>query len=109
VIAKLFFLSDLDGLEIVQPDNHYFGGMIRSMQVARMPQAFGKACTPHMSGGGLGFLYMPHFVSVLPNACPHHEFKGLRTNVSFHCPTSLSLSVQLPAPQLTAVLLSSQE
>ena len=77
-----------DGLEIVQPDNYYFGGMIRSMQVARMAQAFGKSCTPHMSGGGLGFLYMLHFVSVLPNACPHHEFKGLRTNVPFQCPTS---------------------
>jgi L-alanine-DL-glutamate epimerase-like enolase superfamily enzyme len=77
-----------DGLQIVQPDNYYFGGMIRSMKVARMAQVFGKKCTPHMSGGGLGFLYMMHFVSALPNACPHHEFKGLRTNVRFECPTS---------------------
>jgi L-alanine-DL-glutamate epimerase-like enolase superfamily enzyme len=77
-----------DGLQIVQPDTYYFGGMIRSMKVARMAQAFGKDCTPHMSGGGLGYLYMMHFVSALPNACPHHEFKGLRTNVQFECKTS---------------------
>jgi len=77
-----------DGLQIVQPDNYYFGGMIRSMKVARMAQAFGKQCTPHMSGGGLGFLYMMHFVSALPNAMPHHEFKGLKTQVQFECPTS---------------------
>ncbi len=77
-----------DGLQIVQPDNYYFGGMIRSMQVARMAQAFGKACTPHMSGGGLGYLYMIHFVSALPNASAHHEFKGLNTNVKFECKTS---------------------
>jgi L-alanine-DL-glutamate epimerase-like enolase superfamily enzyme len=77
-----------DGLQIVQPDTYYFGGMIRSMQVARMAKAFGKDCTPHMSGGGLGYLYMMHFVSALPNACPHHEFKGLRTNVQFECRTS---------------------
>jgi len=77
-----------DGLEIVQPDNYYFGGMVRSMKVARMANAFGKACTPHMSGGGLGYLYMMHFVSALPNACPHHEFKGFRTNVQFECKTS---------------------
>ena len=77
-----------DAVQIVQPDNYYFGGMIRSMQVARMAAAFGKSCTPHMSGGGLGFLYMMHFVSALPNAMPHHEFKGLGTNVSFVCPTS---------------------
>jgi L-alanine-DL-glutamate epimerase-like enolase superfamily enzyme len=77
-----------DAVQIVQPDNYYFGGMIRSLKVARMAQAFGKQCTPHMSGGGLGFLYMMHFVSVLPNAMPHHEFKGLRTNVRFECKTS---------------------
>ena len=77
-----------DAVQIVQPDNYYFGGMVRSMQVARMAAAFGKSCTPHMSGGGLGFLYMMHFVSVLPNAMPHHEFKGLKTNVQFECKTS---------------------
>ena len=81
-----------DGLQIVQPDNYYFGGMIRSMKVARMAQAFGKDCTPHMSGGGLGFLYMIHFVSALPNASAHHEFKGLKTDVEFECKTS-SLAV----------------
>jgi L-alanine-DL-glutamate epimerase-like enolase superfamily enzyme len=77
-----------DAIQIVQPDNYYFGGMIRSMQVARMAAAFGKSCTPHMSGGGLGFLYMMHFVSALPNPMPHHEFKGLGTNVKFECKTS---------------------
>lgn len=77
-----------DAVQIVQPDNYYFGGMIRSMKVARMAAAFGKGCTPHMSGGGLGYLYMLHFVSALPNAMPHHEFKGLKTNVQFECKTS---------------------
>jgi L-alanine-DL-glutamate epimerase-like enolase superfamily enzyme len=77
-----------DGLQIVQPDNYYFGGMIRSMKVARMAKSFRKLCTPHMSGGGLGYLYMIHFVSALNNAFAHHEFKGLRTNVEFECKTS---------------------
>ena len=81
-----------DALEIVQPDTYYFGGMIRSMKVARMAQIRGKLCTPHMSGGGLGYLYMMHFVSALPNAMAHHEFKGLNTHVPFHCSSS-SLSV----------------
>jgi len=77
-----------DALRIVQPDTYYFGGMIRSLRVARMAAAFGKSCTPHMSGGGLGFLYMAHFVSAIPNATPHHEFKGLKTGVPFECRTS---------------------
>lgn len=82
-----------DGLEIVQPDTTYFGGMIRSMKVARMANAFGKKCTPHMSGGDLGFLYMMHFVSALPNALPYHEFKGFKTRVLFECSTSPLQSV----------------
>lgn len=77
-----------DGLEIVQPDIYYFGGMIRSMKVAKMADAFGKTIVPHMSGGGLGFLYDYILVSVLPNAGKHHEFKGLETDVKFECPTS---------------------
>ena len=75
-------------LQIVQPDTYYFGGMIRSMKVARMAQALGMRCTPHMTGGGLGYLYMIQFVSVLPNALPYHEFKGLQSEVEFTCPTS---------------------
>jgi len=82
-----------DGLEIVQPDVFYFGGMVRSMKVALMAKTFGKQCTPHMSGGDLGFLYMMHFVSALPNAMPHHEFKGFRTNLDFECKTSPLQSV----------------
>jgi L-alanine-DL-glutamate epimerase-like enolase superfamily enzyme len=77
-----------DGLEIVQPDNFYFGGYIRSMKVARMAEAFGKTCVPHMSGGDLGYLYDIHFVSALPNAGPHHETHGLSTHVPFECSTS---------------------
>jgi len=77
-----------DGIEIVQPDNYYFGGMIRSMKVARMADAFGKSIVPHMSGGGLGYVYNIQFVSAVPNAGAHHEFKGLRTDVRFECKTS---------------------
>ncbi len=77
-----------DGLEIVQPDSYYFGGLIRSVTVGRMAAAFGKQIVPHMSGGGLGFLYNIHLVSVLLNAGAHHEFKGLGTQVPFECKTS---------------------
>lgn len=77
-----------DGLDIVQPDNYYFGGMIRSMKVAKMAAVFGKTTVPHMSGGGLGFLYNVQLVSALPNAGAHHEFKSLRTHVQYECKTS---------------------
>lgn len=83
-----------DGLQIVQPDTFYFGGMIRSMRVALMAEAAGKKCTPHMSGGDLGFLYMMHFVSALPNALRYHEFKGFTTDTVFECGTSPLKSIE---------------
>lgn len=75
-----------DGLEIVQPNQYYFGGMLRSMKVAQMAHAMGKTCTPHLSGD-FGFIYMMHFVSAIPNSGPHIEFKGY-TDVPIECKTS---------------------
>jgi L-alanine-DL-glutamate epimerase-like enolase superfamily enzyme len=77
-----------DAVQIVQPDMFYFGGMIRSIKVAGMADAFGKQCTPHISGSGLGYLYMMHFVSAIPNAGPYHEFKGFNDEMPFKCTTS---------------------
>lgn len=59
-------------VDIVQPDLHYYGGFICAMRVARMAHAAGMLCTPHMSGSGLGYLDMAHFVSSIPNPGPHH-------------------------------------
>lgn len=63
-------------VDVVQPDLHYYGGLIRAMRVARMAQEAGMLCVPHMSGSGLGYLDAAHFVSCAPNPGPHHEFKG---------------------------------
>ena len=75
-----------DGLQIVQADMFYFGGMIRSMKVARMAQAMGKLHIPHVSG--IGYIYMMHFISAIPNAGPYHEYKSFRLDFPFECKTS---------------------
>ncbi|HEV2487177.1 MAG TPA: mandelate racemase/muconate lactonizing enzyme family protein [Terracidiphilus sp.] len=75
-------------LSIVQPDMFYFGGMVRCVQVARMANAFGKQCIPHISSTGLGYAYMMHFVSSIPNSGPFHEFKEFNNELPYHCPTS---------------------
>ena len=77
-----------EALDVVQPDMFYFGGMIRSMKVARMAEALQKVCVPHISGSGLGYLYMMHFVSAVPNAGPYHEFKGFNREIPVECKTS---------------------
>jgi len=63
-------------LQIVQPDLIYFGGLVRSLRVARMAQAVGLDCVPHISGRGLGSLYVTHFAALVPNTTDYQEYKG---------------------------------
>ena len=73
------YLIGNEVFQIVQPDLFYFGGMIRTMKVARMAAAAGLSITPHISGGGLGYVYMLQMVSVCPAAAKYHEFKMFQT------------------------------
>ncbi len=73
------YLIGNEVFQILQPDLFYFGGMIRTMKVARMVEAAGLKITPHISGGGLGFLYMLQMVAVCPAAYDYHEFKMFHT------------------------------
>jgi L-alanine-DL-glutamate epimerase-like enolase superfamily enzyme len=62
------------GVDIVQPDLHYYGGMIRSVRVARMAQVAKIPTTVHISGG-FGFVYMLHFASCAPDIGRYQEYK----------------------------------
>jgi L-alanine-DL-glutamate epimerase-like enolase superfamily enzyme len=62
------------GVDIVQPDLHYYGGMIRSIRVARMAQVAKIPTTVHISGG-FGFVYMLHFASCVPDIGRYQEYK----------------------------------
>ena len=80
-----------DALQIAQADMFYFGGMIRSMKVARMAEVLGKTHIPHVSN--IGYVYMLHFISAIPNAGPFHELKEpFNDDMSFECKTSSLLS-----------------
>jgi L-alanine-DL-glutamate epimerase-like enolase superfamily enzyme len=63
-------------MDIVQPDLHYNGGFIRGVRVAKMAEAAGLKCAPHMSGSGLGYVNVLHFASFISNITAHQEFKG---------------------------------
>ena len=63
-------------VQIVQPDMHYYGGLIRSTRVARMAAAAGLTVVPHMGGSGVGYVDVLTFCSFTPNIGPFHEYKG---------------------------------
>jgi len=62
------------GVDIVQPDLQYYGGLIRSVRVANMAQLAGMSTTVHISGG-LGFVYMLHFASRTSDIGAYQEYK----------------------------------
>jgi L-alanine-DL-glutamate epimerase-like enolase superfamily enzyme len=62
-------------VDIVQPDLHYYGGLIRSTRVARMAAVAGMPTTVHISGG-FGFVYMLHFASFTPDIGRFQEYKS---------------------------------
>jgi L-alanine-DL-glutamate epimerase-like enolase superfamily enzyme len=62
------------GVDIVQPDLQYYGGLIRSTRVARMAALAGMPTTVHISGG-FGFVYMLHFASFTPDIGKYQEYK----------------------------------
>lgn len=61
-------------MDIVQPDLFYYGGLIRSMRVARMAELAKLPTTVHISGG-FGFVYMLHFASVVADIGKYQEYK----------------------------------
>jgi len=65
--------------DIMQPDLFYYGGLIRSIRVARMAAVRDMPTTAHLSGG-FGFVYMLHFASCVPKIGPWQEYKqGVET------------------------------
>jgi L-alanine-DL-glutamate epimerase-like enolase superfamily enzyme len=62
------------GVDIVQPDLYYYGGMIRSLRVARMAAVAKMPTTVHLSSG-FGFIYMLHFASCVPDIGRYQEYK----------------------------------
>jgi L-alanine-DL-glutamate epimerase-like enolase superfamily enzyme len=75
-------------LDVVQPDLFYFGGLVRAIRVARMAHAAGLTCDTHISGTGLGFLYMLHFVACIPNAGAFQEFKSFDGKIPLDAPAN---------------------
>jgi L-alanine-DL-glutamate epimerase-like enolase superfamily enzyme len=65
--------------DVVQPDLYYYGGMIRSIRVARMAALVNLPIMLHLSGG-FGFVYLVQYCSCTPNISPWQEYKqGVET------------------------------
>ena len=74
-LRRFRWILENNAAQIVQPDLHYNGGMIRATRVARMAAEAHKKITVHISSG-FGYVDMLHFASFTPNIGRFQEYKG---------------------------------
>jgi L-alanine-DL-glutamate epimerase-like enolase superfamily enzyme len=84
--------------DIVQPDLFYYGGLIRSIRVARMAALKNMPTTVHLSGG-FGFVYSLHFCACTPDIGPWQEYKlGVETYGQWFDPPLRNIDGALTVP-----------
>ncbi len=84
--------------DIVQPDIFYYGGLIRSLRVARMAALRNMSTIAHISGG-FGFVYMLHFAAVVPDIGGWQEYKeGVKTFGQWFDPALKIIDGELTVP-----------
>src|ERR1043166_5071448 len=85
--------------DVIQPDLFYYGGLIRSIRVARMAALRDMPATAHISGG-FGFVYMLHFASCVPKIGPWQEYKeGVKKCGEWFSPALRIVDGALTVPQ----------
>jgi len=97
--ARFRWMIERRGVDLVQPDVVYNGGLIRTLRVAIMAQEAGMPITPHCPKADPNSAYMLHFAAVTPNLGPHQEYhyRGARP-VSWYRPTFDARDGALPLP-----------
>lgn len=67
-------MIELRAVDVVQPDVCYVGGFTRALEVARIADDAGLACTPHSANLSLVTVFALHLLGAIENAGPYVEF-----------------------------------
>jgi L-alanine-DL-glutamate epimerase-like enolase superfamily enzyme len=90
-------------VDIVQPDLFYYGGMVRSVRVARMAALANLPTKVHLSDG-FGFVYTLHFDSCIADMGAFQEYKlGLEKYADWFDPPITVKNGKLTVPQSPGV------
>jgi L-alanine-DL-glutamate epimerase-like enolase superfamily enzyme len=73
-LARFRWMIANRGVDLLQPDVTYNGGLLRTLEVARLAAAAGINVTPHNSRSSVHAIYMLHFAACCPNLGPFQEF-----------------------------------
>lgn len=72
-LAQFRRMIRMKGLDVVQPDACYVGGISRAREVARLAEVAGLPCTPHAANRTMVTVFTIHLQAALPNGGPYME------------------------------------
>jgi L-alanine-DL-glutamate epimerase-like enolase superfamily enzyme len=77
------WLIENRGLDVLQPDFMYNGGMARTLEVQRMAAAAGIGVAPHYPRSGSETVELIHFAAYAPNLHGLQEYRGQGRDLDF--------------------------
>ncbi|MDJ0921870.1 MAG: mandelate racemase/muconate lactonizing enzyme family protein [Henriciella sp.] len=75
-LPKWRWMINNRGVDVLQPDLIYNGGILRALKVARMAAAAGMTVTPHYPRWGAEAAPLIHYASVIPNFHGFMEYRA---------------------------------
>jgi D-galactarolactone cycloisomerase len=78
------------GVDVLQPDLMWAGGLLRGLQIARLAQAAGIPILPHSPRVGIDQAPLLHYLAAIPNPGPFHEFKAVEHVAKWDCDVELA-------------------
>jgi len=97
-LRRFRWLIEHRGADVLQPDVHYNGGLIRTAKVARMAACANMVVTPHVSGG-ITATWMLHFAAFTPNLGKYQELKHYKNVEQFFAPAPIAINGKMPLPK----------
>ncbi len=67
-------MIEMRAVDVVQPDVMYMGGILRTLEVARLAEHAGLPCTPHSANLSLVTICTMHLLGAIANAGKYLEF-----------------------------------
>jgi D-galactarolactone cycloisomerase len=87
------------GLDVLQPDFMYNGGMIRTLMVQKMAERAGVGVAPHFPQSGASSAQLIHFAAYAPNLHGYQEYRARPHKHDFaHSPRILPCNGKLSLP-----------
>lgn len=72
------WMIEQQGVDMVQPDLLYNGGMIRTLRVAQLAAINNMQIAPHSPKNDPLAAYLLHFAAIVPNLGPHQEWRAVK-------------------------------